>query len=78
MDSLWRRAGNLSWPAFSEEYHTSSILLASAMLFREFEIEMLPRRHRGRLEMDMRYYGLGVLPPRGEVPFRVRRRRGLD
>ncbi|KAL9583838.1 MAG: hypothetical protein Q9203_004909 [Teloschistes exilis] len=51
----------------------SIMLLTSAMFFRAYEFQLLPR-HDQRLECDIGYYGLGVLPPNGKIPFRVRRR----
>ena len=52
------------------------ILLVSTMLFTSFEIELLVNED-WKPEADARYYGLGVLPPKGEIPFRIRRRRRI-
>lgn len=49
------------------------MLLTSALMFSAFEMQ-LKVDEGWKPQMDMRYYGLGVLPPRGEVPFRIRRR----
>ena len=49
------------------------MLLTSALMFSAFEIELLVEE-KWRPQMDMRYYGLGVVPPRGKIPFKIRRR----
>ena len=49
------------------------MLLTSALMFSAFEIELLVEE-KWQPQMDMRYYGLGVLPPKGKAPFRIRRR----
>lgn len=54
----------------------SNMLLATAMLFSAFEMELVGIGGSKREpQVDLRYYGLGVLPPRGEVRFRIRKRR---
>lgn len=49
------------------------ILLSFAMMCTAFDIEL---RTEGKVkhEADMRFYGLGTLPPKGQIPFRIRRR----
>ncbi|KAL8934199.1 MAG: hypothetical protein Q9216_006029 [Gyalolechia sp. 2 TL-2023] len=49
------------------------MLLTSALMFSAFEIELNVEKG-WKPKMDMRYYGLGVLPPQGKVPFKIRRR----
>ncbi|KAL8725215.1 MAG: hypothetical protein Q9166_007497 [cf. Caloplaca sp. 2 TL-2023] len=52
----------------------SNMLLASMLLFSAFETSLdVPKDWEP--EVDLRYYGLGVLPPKGKVPCRIRRRR---
>ncbi|KAL8888889.1 MAG: hypothetical protein Q9215_003758 [Flavoplaca cf. flavocitrina] len=52
----------------------SNMLLGSMLLFSAFEISLdVPQDWEPKV--DLRYYGLGVLPPRGEVPCRIRRRK---
>ena len=49
------------------------MLLASALMFYTFDMELM-QGEEPRPAMDMRYYGLGALPPKGAIPFRIRRR----
>ena len=49
------------------------IILASAMILTAFDVELLVEKD-WQLEMDLRYNGLGVLPPKTEIPFKIRRR----
>ena len=51
------------------------ILLTFAVLCSAFDIELLTDAESGPTP-DMRFYGLGTLPPRGATPFRIRRRKG--
>lgn len=47
------------------------MLLTTALMFSTFEIELVEGK---KPRMDLRYYGVGVLPPGEKVPCRIRRR----
>lgn len=49
------------------------IMLASAMMFTAFEVE-LRTGENWTPEADLRYDGLGVSPPKGAIPCRIRKR----
>ena len=49
------------------------ILLTFATLCSAFDIELRTDVKSGPYP-DLKFYGLGVLPPRGKIPFRIRRR----
>ncbi|KAI9690876.1 MAG: hypothetical protein M1822_008495 [Bathelium mastoideum] len=53
------------------QFAKQNILLSVAMAISSFEIELLTMSD---LKPDTVYYGLGVLPPKGKVPFRIRRK----
>ncbi|MCJ1432276.1 hypothetical protein MMC27_001632 [Xylographa pallens] len=50
------------------------ILLTFAMLCSAFDIKL---SNESKTRPDMKFYGLGVLPPQGETPFCIRRRNGM-
>lgn len=47
------------------------IILSFALMASTFDLELLKA---GPVVPDMKYYGLGTFPPKGKVPFRIRRR----
>ena len=49
------------------------ILLTVAVFLSIFDIDLYGT-DPSALTMDMKYYGLGTLPPKGKAPFRIRRR----
>ena len=49
------------------------ILLTVAILLARFDLELCARKG-SPLKPDMKYFGLGTLPPKGRVPFRIRKR----
>ena len=48
------------------------ILLCIAVMTELFDIEIPPE---ASMEVDLNYYGLGSLPPKAEIPVRIRRRK---
>ncbi|KAL8636074.1 MAG: hypothetical protein Q9228_006491 [Teloschistes exilis] len=50
------------------------IIVGFALLLPKYEIELVDVDKRGTVKPDLRYYGLGTLPPRMKTPFRIRRR----
>jgi cytochrome P450 len=55
-------------------YAKQEMLMTFAILATAFDIEI---KHKKGVQTNanMRYFGLGVLPPKGKTPFRIRRRR---
>ncbi|KAL8707942.1 MAG: hypothetical protein Q9220_007085 [cf. Caloplaca sp. 1 TL-2023] len=64
----------------------ANMLLAAALFFSAFEFSLPPppqekkvkekqKWEEERPEMNLRFYGLGVLPPRGTVPCNIKRRK---
>ena len=51
------------------------IIVAFVLIFSMLEIELLDTKP---VKPNLKYYGLGTLPPRGKIPFRMRKKRGLD
>ncbi|KAI9739478.1 MAG: hypothetical protein M1818_005166 [Claussenomyces sp. TS43310] len=51
----------------------NEMLASFAMLCSNFEIE-LKVQNGWRAEPDTRFYGVGAMPPKGKIPFRIRRR----
>ena len=64
--------GNRQCPA--RNFAKREIIVGYALLFSMLEIELLEVDGEGPRKPDMKYYGLGTLPPKGKVPFRFRRR----
>ena len=50
------------------------IIVAFVLIFSTLEIELLDAKCKGPVEPNLKYYGLGTLPPKGNVPFRMRKR----
>jgi cytochrome P450 len=50
------------------------IIVGFAIVLSTLEIELLDHQNHERRKPDLKYYGLGTLPPKGKIPFRVRRR----
>lgn len=54
-------------------YAKQEMLLTFAIWATVFDIEIMNEVGK-QTDADMRYFGLGVLPPKGKTPFRIRRR----
>ena len=52
------------------------IIVAFALVFSTLEIELLDATSKGPVKPNMKYYGLGTLPPEAKVPLRMRKKRG--
>lgn len=50
------------------------IIVGFALVLSTLEIELLDKQNHKPRKPNMKYYGLGTLPPKGTIPFRVRRR----
>ncbi len=50
------------------------IIIGFAMIAASFEMELVEKDKVGQVVPDMKYYGLGTLPPKRKVPFRIRRK----
>ncbi|KAL8748110.1 MAG: hypothetical protein Q9190_000072 [Brigantiaea leucoxantha] len=64
--------GNRQCPA--RNFAKQEIILGFAITLSMLDIELLGSGATEPRQPDMRYYGLGTLPPKGKVRFRVRRR----
>ena len=64
--------GNRQCPGKS--FAKNEVILGFAIVFSMLDIELLSLNDVGARKPDMKFYGLGTLPPKGKVPFRFRRR----
>ena len=64
--------GNRQCPG--RNFAKQEIILGFAIVLSTLEIELSGNDNHERRNPDMKYYGLGTLPPKGTIPFRVRRR----
>lgn len=78
MDGLagaWLPFGGGSRQCPGRNFAKQEIILSFAVVFSMLEIELRDGSGSvGARRPDMKYYGLGTLPPKGKVPFRMRRR----
>ncbi|KAI4194054.1 MAG: hypothetical protein LQ350_008000 [Teloschistes chrysophthalmus] len=70
----WTPYGGGSRQCPGRNFAKQEIIVAFALLLSEFEIELVDADKRETVEPDMKYYGLGTLPPKTKTPFRIRRR----
>ncbi len=54
----------------------SQIIGTFAFFFSQYEIELLDREKLGKVKPDMSWFPSGALPPKGKVPFRIKKREG--
>ena len=64
--------GNRQCPC--RNFAKQEIIVGFALVLSMLEMELLALDKIGIRKPNMRYYGLGTLPPKGAIPFRVRRR----
>lgn len=64
--------GNRQCPG--RNFAKQEIIMGFAIVLSTLEIELADKETHERRNPDMKYYGLGTLPPKGTIPFRVRRR----
>lgn len=64
--------GNRQCPG--QQFAKQEIILGFAIMFSMLDIELLDLNGAGLRKPDMKFYGLGTLPPKGKVPFRIRKR----
>lgn len=64
--------GNRQCPG--RNFAKQEIILGFAIVLSTLEIQLSDNQSREHRKPDMKYYALGTLPPKGTVPFRVRRR----
>ena len=72
----WIPYGGGSKMCPGRHFAKQEILLTFAILCSAFDIELRTNAKSGP-QPDMRFYGLGTLPPRAKTPFRIRRRTGI-
>ena len=69
----WIPYGGGPWMCPGRHFAKQEMIASFAMLFAYFDIEL--HTEEGFMpKPNMDFYGLGVLPPKGEVPFRIRRK----
>ena len=62
--------GNRQCPG--RNFAKQEIILGFSIVFSMLDVELLDSDRL--VKPDMKYYGLGTLPPKGKVPFRIRKR----
>lgn len=69
----WIPYGGGPWMCPGRHFAKQEMIASFAMFFAYFDIEL--RTEEGFTpQPNMDFYGLGVLPPQGKVPFRIRRK----
>ena len=77
MDGLagaWLPFGGGSRQCPGRNFAKQEIILSFAVMFSMLDIELLDSGDMNSRKPNLKYYGLGTLPPKGKVPFRVRKR----
>lgn len=64
--------GNRACPG--RNFAKQEIIIGFTLIFSMLDIELIALDKTGTCKPDLKYYGLGTLPPKGKVPFRIRRR----
>ncbi|KAL8755569.1 MAG: hypothetical protein Q9184_004760 [Pyrenodesmia sp. 2 TL-2023] len=64
--------GNRQCPG--RNFAKQEIIIGFTLVLSMLDVELLCPEKRGIRKPNLRYYGLGTLPPKGKVPFRVRKR----
>jgi cytochrome P450 len=64
--------GNRQCPG--RNFAKNEIILGFAIVLSMLDVELLDSDNVEPRKPDLKFYGLGTLPPKGKVPFRVRRR----
>ena len=72
--SAWLPFGGGTRQCPGRNFAKQEIILSFAVIFSMLEIELVDADKVEPPKPDMKYYGLGTLPPKTKVPFRVRRR----
>lgn len=74
LSGAWLPFGGGSRQCPGRNFAKQEIILSFALIATMFDIELLEGTKKDSMQPDMKYYGLGTLPPKGKVPFRIRRR----
>lgn len=73
LDGAWIPFGGGVRQCPGKQFAKQEIILSFAILCTAFDIELLEEKN---YVSDMRYYGLGGMPVKGKVPFKIRLRAG--
>ena len=72
LDGAWVPFGGGRRQCPGKQFAKQEIILSFAILATVLDIELLDTSDKNKPQSDMRYYGLGGMPPDRKVPFRVR------
>ncbi|KAL8721387.1 MAG: hypothetical protein Q9225_001934 [Loekoesia sp. 1 TL-2023] len=70
----WTPYGGGSRQCPGRNFAKQEIIVGFALILSMLDIELICTKNMGHVKPDIRYYGLGTLPPKGKIPFRMRRR----
>ena len=75
LEGAWIPFGGGMRQCPGKQFAKQEIIISFAIMSSMFDIELLTDQDPG---VDSDYYGLGGMPPKGKVPFRIRRKAGMD
>ncbi|KAL2829466.1 cytochrome P450 [Aspergillus cavernicola] len=77
LSGAWIPYGGGSFMCPGRHFAKQEMIGSVAVFQAYFELELRDREPGHVPEPDEHFYGVGVMPPKGEIPFRIRRRRGV-
>lgn len=70
----WTPYGGGSRQCPGRNFAKQEIIVAFALVLSMLELELVGKQDHSSVRPDIKYYALGTLPPKGKIPFRMRRK----